>query len=108
MKKKEIKNNLKDFETIDLMNKQVREYKYIYDRTNNRFLPIIPENTLLLVSVNAYGPVSAMLFDNPDYPTPICKIEFTRTNIDDDVIDALIEAGFKKDNIIIEDDIILI
>ena len=106
MKKKEIRNNLKDFETIDYI--QGRKYKYIYDRINNMFCPIIPENTLVLVNVNAYGPVSAMLFNNPDYPTPICKIEFTRTNIDDDVIDALIGAGFKKDNIIVEDDITLI
>ena len=87
---------------------QDRKYKYIYDRVNNRFCPIVPENTLVLVSVNEYGPVSAMLFNNPDSPTPICKIEFTHTNIDDDVIDALIGAGFKKDNIIVEDDIILI
>lgn len=46
--------------------------------------------------------------NNPDnYPAPICGIEFTHTKFED-VIDALIGAGFKKDNIIVEDDIILI
>lgn len=105
MKKKDIRNNLKDFETIDYI--QGRKYKYIYDRINNRFLPIIPENTLVLISANAHDPVSARLFGNTDRPCPICGIEFTHTNFDD-IIDDLVEAGFKKDNIIIEDDIILI
>lgn len=105
MKKKEIKNNLKDFEIIDRI--QNTKGKYIYDRINNRFIPIIPENTLVLISVNAHDPVSARLFGNPDRPCPLCEIEFTYTNFDD-IIDDLIKAGFKKDNIIIEDDIVLI
>lgn len=74
------------------------------------FLPIVPEKTLVLISANECDPVSARLFtiNNPDnYPAPICGIEFTHTKFED-VIDALIGAGFKKDNIIIGDDIILI
>lgn len=70
-------------------------------------MPIVPENTLVLISVNECNPISARLFNNPDHPCPICGIEFTHKKLGD-VIDALIEAGFKKDNIIIEDDIILI
>lgn len=107
MKKKDIKNNLKDFETIARI--QDTKLEYIYDSINNRFCPIVPENTLVLISVNGYDPASARLFtNNPNnYPVPICGIEFTHTKFED-IIDALIGAGFKKDNIIIEDDIILI
>lgn len=107
MKKKEIKNNIKDFETIAYL--QDRKYKYIYDRINNRFCPIISENTLVLISIDAYDQVSARLFHifPDDHPSPICEIEFTHTKFED-VIDDLIKAGFKKDNIIIGDDIILI
>lgn len=107
MKKKEVKNNLKDFETIAYV--QGRKNKYIYDRINNRFCTIVPENTLVLISFNGYDPVSARLFSNNpnNYPAPICEIEFTHTK-SDDVINVLIGAGFKKDNIIIWDDIILV
>lgn len=105
MKKKDIRNNLKDFETIARI--QDTKLKYIYDSINNRFLPIVPENTLVLISVNKCNPISARLFSNPDHPCPICGIEFTHKNLGD-VIDDLIVAGFKNYNIIIEDDIILI
>ena len=69
--------------------------------------PIVPENTLVLISVNERNPISARLFSNTDRPCPICGIEFTHKKLGG-VIDALIGAGFKKDNIIIEDDIVLI
>ena len=105
MKKKDIKNNLKYFETIARI--QDEKLKYIYDSINDRFLPIVPENTLVLISVNERNPISARLFSNPDRPCPLCGIEFTNKKLWD-VIDALIGAGFKNDNIIIEDDIILI
>lgn len=105
MKKKDIRNNLKYFETIARI--QDTKLEYVYDSINDRFLPIVPENTLVLISVNKCNPIRARLFSNHDSPCPLCGIEFTHKKLGD-VIDALIVAGFKKDNIIIEDDIILI
>ena len=105
MKKKDIRNKLKYFENIARI--QDTKLKYIYDSINDRFLPIVPENTLVLISVNECNPISARLFSNPDRPCPLCGIEFTHKKLGD-VIDVMIEAGFKNYNIIIEDDIILI
>lgn len=105
MKKKDIRKNLKCFETIASI--QGTKLKYVYDIINDRFLPIVPENTLVLISVNECNPIIAKLFSNPDRPCPLCVIEFTHKKLGD-VIDALIIAGFKNDNIVIEDDIVLI
>ena len=105
MKKKDIRNNLKYFENMARI--QDTKLKYIYDSINDRFLPIVPENTLVLISINECNQISARLFSNPDRPCPLCGIEFTHKKLGD-VIDVLIEAGFKNYNIIIEDDIILI
>lgn len=105
MKKKDIRNNLKYFENMARI--QDTKLKYIYDSINDRFLPIVPENTLVLISINECNQISARLFRNPDRPCPLCGIEFTHKKLGD-VIDVLIEAGFKNYNIIIEDDIILI
>ena len=105
MKKKDIRNKLKYFETIASI--QDTKLKYVYDSINDRFLPIVPENTLVLISVNERNPISASLFSDPDRPCPICRIEFKHKKLGD-VIYALIGAGFKNDNIIVEDDIILI
>lgn len=105
MKKKDIRNNLKYFENMARI--QDTKLKYIYDSINDRFLPIVPKNTLVLISINECNQISARLFSNPDRPCPLCGIEFKHKKLGD-VIDALIVAGFKNYNIIIENDIILI